>query len=153
MSQRDSSAGKRLWSLRRRFATLAVPAEGSPSGFWGFVREEETWTQEFKDTDVYCGRAMGEPFNTIGEPRPRAASDSGLGPFRVVPFGVYGAGVLTEHPAGLLVVAAVCFIAWTQPEARWFSFFSLSLGVLVGLAMRLRNRRRTFDLPPSLRRK
>lgn len=95
---------------------------------------------------------MGEPFNTLGEPRLGAASDPGLGAFRVVPFGLYGAGVLTEHPVGLLVVAAVCFIAWTQPEARWFSFFSLPLGVFVGLAMRLRNRRRTFDLPPSLHR-
>ncbi len=96
---------------------------------------------------------MDKPFKRIAELGVGESSESSLSPFQVVPFGFYGVGVFTEHPAGLLVVAAVCFIAWTQPEARWFSLFSLSLGVFVGLVMWLRNRRRSFDSAPCLYRK
>ena len=78
--------------------------------------------------------------------------DSDPIPARVVPFGHGCVGLLTGHPVGLLVVAAVCFTAWRVPEARWFTLFSVPVGVLVGLVLWLRNRRRIFASPPSLKR-
>ena len=74
-------------------------------------------------------------------------------PARVLPFGHNCVGLLTGHPVGLLVVAAVCFTAWRVPEARWFTLLSVPVGILVGLVLWFRNRRRTFASPPSLKRK
>ena len=96
---------------------------------------------------------MDKPFKTtLGSTHARTL-DSDPKPIQVLPFGTYGAGLLTGHPVGLLVVAAVCFIAWTLPEARWFTLFSLPLGALVGLVLWLRNRQKNLDSPPSLDRK
>ena len=84
---------------------------------------------------------MDRPFGTRLGRRREQSRDSGADPDRVRPFGPYGAGLITAHPAGLLVVAAIAFIAlWQLPEARWFILGSVPLGILVGLALWLRHR-------------
>src|SRR2546427_56677 len=90
--------------------------------------------------------------DSLGSAR-NQARDSDPHPIQVRPFGPYGAGLFTAHPIGLLVVAAVWFMAWRLPEARWFTVCSVPLGVLVGLVLWLRKRQRTFPSPPSLARK
>jgi hypothetical protein len=96
---------------------------------------------------------MDKPFQATSGHEQTQARDSDPAPARVVPFGLNGAGLLTGHPVGLVVIAAVCFAAWRLPEARWFTLYSVSLGALVGLVLWLRNRKRSFASPPSLRRK
>jgi hypothetical protein len=59
----------------------------------------------------------------------------------VRPYGRYGGGLYTEHPVGLLVVAAVIIlILWRVPEARWFFVGSVLLGVIFGLCLWLYRR-------------
>jgi hypothetical protein len=96
---------------------------------------------------------MGKLFESAPNSNQTQERDSDPAPARVVPFGLNGAGLLTGHPVGLVVIAAVCFTAWRLPEARWFTLCSVSLGVLVGLVLWLRDRKRSFASPPSLRRK
>jgi hypothetical protein len=96
---------------------------------------------------------MGNAFQATPGHEQTRAGDSDPNPARVVPFGLNMVGLLTGHPVGLVVVAAVCFSAWRLPEARWFTLYSVSLGAVVGLVLWLRGRRRTFASPPSLRRK
>ncbi len=96
--------------------------------------------------------AVDKTYAAVSSIKPMQESNSDPIPARVLPFGHNGVGLLTGHPVGLLVVAAVCFSAWRVPEARWFTLFSVSLGILVGLVLWFRNRRRTFASPPSLRR-
>ena len=97
-------------------------------------------------------KTVSKTYAAISGVKPGRESESDPIPQRVVPFGLNVVGVLTGHPVGLLVVAAVCFTAWRLPEARWFTLFSVSLGILVGLVLWFRNRRKTFASPPSLRR-
>ena len=78
------------------------------------------------------------------------ARDDELGPDNVKPFGPYGAGFFTAHPIGLIVAAAIVFVAWRLPEARWFTIYSLPFGVIVGLVLWMRHRGRGFPSPPSL---
>lgn len=69
------------------------------------------------------------------------AGSSDLDPTQVRPYGPYGGGLITAHPVGLLVVTAVVAVTlWQLPEARWFLGGALGLGILVGFALRLRNR-------------
>ncbi len=84
---------------------------------------------------------MEKPFNTrLGWTR-RLARNSDPDPTQVRPYGPYGGGLITAHPIGLLVVAAMgSIILWRLPEARWFFGGALALGALVGLVLRLRNR-------------
>ena len=57
------------------------------------------------------------------------------------PFGRYGVGVMTEHPAGLLVVAAVILLTLeTIPGARWFLAATLIAGACFGFVLWLRQR-------------
>ncbi len=59
----------------------------------------------------------------------------------VKPFGRYGVGAITEHPAGLLVIAAVILLTLeTIPEARWFLTATLVAGASFGFVLWLRHR-------------
>ncbi len=84
---------------------------------------------------------MDKPFKIrLGWTR-RLARNSDTDPTQVRPYGPYGVGLITAHPVGLLVVAAVVFVTlWHLPEARWFFGGALALGMLVGFLLRLRNR-------------
>ena len=60
---------------------------------------------------------------------------------KVVPFGIYGGGLLTGHPIGLGSGAGVvCMGLMGLPEARLFFAASTCLGVLLGFALWLRHR-------------
>jgi hypothetical protein len=64
----------------------------------------------------------------------------------VVPFGRYGAGLLTGHPVGLVVAAGVVLITLVAiPPARWFFAGSLALGAVIGFFLWLHNRTKSFD--------
>lgn len=57
------------------------------------------------------------------------------------PFGCYGVGVITEHPTGLLLVAAVILLTLdTIPGASWFLAATLIAGASCGFALWLRHR-------------
>jgi len=73
--------------------------------------------------------------------RKAAPRGSALDPAEVVPFGRYGAGLLTAHPVGLVVVLGLLLmgLAWL-PEARWFFAGVLLLGGIWGLFLWLRHR-------------
>jgi hypothetical protein len=60
----------------------------------------------------------------------------------VRPQGSYGFGILTAHPVGLLVVAAVILIVVTGiPEARLFFVGSVALGAVLGFFLWFYHRR------------
>ena len=62
-------------------------------------------------------------------------------PGEVVPFGRYGAGLLTAHPGGLVVVFGLFAIGLGAiPEARWFFAGALVLGGACGFVLWLRHR-------------
>lgn len=92
---------------------------------WHYL--DETWS-------------MNTPFRPqLGWTR-RLLRNSDPDPSQIRPFGPYGAGLITAHPVGLLVVAAVVFIALELPEARWFALAAVALGIVFGLMLWLRNR-------------
>jgi hypothetical protein len=63
----------------------------------------------------------------------------------VRPQGSYGFGILTAHPVGLLVVAAVILIAVTGiPAARLFFVGSVALDAVIGFILWLYHRRNSF---------
>lgn len=60
---------------------------------------------------------------------------------KVVPFGIYGGGLLTGHPIGLVIVAGVlCMGLVGIPEARLFFAASICLGAVLGFVLWLRHR-------------
>ena len=60
---------------------------------------------------------------------------------KVVPFGVYGGGLLTGHPIGLVIVVGVlCMGLVGIPEARLFFAASMCLGAVLGFVLWLRHR-------------
>jgi hypothetical protein len=62
-------------------------------------------------------------------------------PNTVKPFGRYGVGVITEHPAGLLVVAGVVLMTLEAiPESRAFLTGALAVGGVFGLFLWLHHR-------------
>ena len=62
-------------------------------------------------------------------------------PTEVIPFGRYGAGLLTGHPVGLVIVLGVLLIGFVGiPEARWFFAGAIALGGICGLFLWLRHR-------------
>jgi hypothetical protein len=74
----------------------------------------------------------------------RRASSPGLefNPDDIRPYGRFGVGTITGHPVGLLVVAAVIFLAIVAlPEASLFLVTSLPVGCLFGLFLWLRHQR------------
>jgi len=67
--------------------------------------------------------------------------DSKPQPGEVVPFGRYGAGLLTAHPVGLVVVFGILAIGLeAMPEARWFFAGALLAGGACGFVLWLRHR-------------
>jgi hypothetical protein len=62
-------------------------------------------------------------------------------PFEVIPFGRNGAGLLTSHPVGLVVVLGVLAMGLIGlPEARWFLAGAIVLGGVFGLFLWIRHR-------------
>lgn len=62
-------------------------------------------------------------------------------PPKVVPFGVYGGGLWTGHPIGLVIVLGLLFMGFVGlPEARWFLAFAVPLGCICGFVLWLRHR-------------
>ena len=60
---------------------------------------------------------------------------------QVVPFGRGGAGLLTAHPVGLVVVIGLLVMGLTGlPEARWFFAGALLSGTVFGFSLWLRHR-------------
>lgn len=84
---------------------------------------------------------MEEPFKTrIGWTR-KYRRDGDPEPHQVIPYGVKGGGVITAHPAGIPLVAAVLIIFLVGvPATRWFVAAALASGALVGLILWLRHR-------------
>jgi hypothetical protein len=59
----------------------------------------------------------------------------------VRPLGRYGVGVITEHPAGLLVIAAAIILTVeTIPGALWFLAATLIAGASFGFVLWLQHR-------------
>lgn len=85
---------------------------------------------------------MGDPSSRgLGAARNPKPSNSTLGPDVVRPYGPYGAGLLTGHPVGLVVVAGVILMTLFEvPGALWFLAGSLLLGGLAGIFLWLRHR-------------
>jgi hypothetical protein len=62
-------------------------------------------------------------------------------PAKVVPFGIYGGGLLTGHPIGLVIVIGLLLMGLVAfPAARWFFAGSLFLGAILGFLLWLRHR-------------
>jgi len=60
---------------------------------------------------------------------------------KVVPFGIYGGGVLTGHPIGLVIVIGLLFMGFIGlPEARWFFALAVPAGAICGFFMWLFHR-------------
>jgi len=67
--------------------------------------------------------------------------DADLDPIEVGQIRRYGAGFLTAHPVGLLVVLGVLFMGLVAlPEARWFLAGAVLLGGIWGYFLWLRHR-------------
>ncbi len=70
-----------------------------------------------------------------------APGTSDIDPNEVVPFGRYGAGLLTAHPVGLVVVLGLFLMGLAElPEVRWFFAGALLLGGIFGFFLWLRHR-------------
>jgi hypothetical protein len=60
---------------------------------------------------------------------------------KVVPFGLYGAGLWTGHPIGLVIVVGLLLMGFVAlPEARWFLALTVPLGCVCGFFLWLRHR-------------
>jgi hypothetical protein len=71
----------------------------------------------------------------------KQSSHDRLPPANVVPFGVYGAGLWTGHPIGLVIVVGLLFMGFVGlPEARWFLALTAPLGCICGFFLWLHHR-------------
>ena len=62
-------------------------------------------------------------------------------PTEVIPFGRYGAGLITAHPVGLVVALGLLLMGLLElPPVRLFFAASLPLGAVWGLFLWLRHR-------------
>lgn len=67
--------------------------------------------------------------------------NSEIDPNSVTPFGPGGAGLVTEHPVGLVFAVGIVIVALTAlPEARIFFLASVAAGGIIGLILRLIHR-------------
>jgi hypothetical protein len=74
------------------------------------------------------------------------APNDQIAPTTVIPFGRYGAGLITEHPVGILVTVGIILLGLeAMPEARWFLGGSVALGALIGFFLWLHHRTKSFD--------
>ncbi|MGB7845935.1 MAG: hypothetical protein WBL63_09995 [Candidatus Acidiferrum sp.] len=63
-------------------------------------------------------------------------------PQEIVPYGQYGAGVWTGHPAGLIIVIGMLVVGLVGiPEWRYFFAATLLVGSLVGYFLWRRHQR------------
>ena len=91
----------------------------------------------------------------MGVPRiePKAIEQELLpDPVKVVPFGRFGAGYLTGHPIGLVIVAALFFMGFVGlPEYRVFLSLAVPAGAVCGFLLwyHHRNGLATARLPKS----
>jgi hypothetical protein len=73
------------------------------------------------------------------------SAKSALDETTVRPYGPSGVGILTEHPVGLLVIAAVILIAVVKlPPARAFFIASVVVGAPFGFFLWLYHYRKGF---------
>jgi len=73
--------------------------------------------------------------------RNRAPRDSDPHPSEVVPFGLYGAGIFTAHPVGLVVALGLIFMGLAVlPEVRLFFLCALPVGAVFGFFLWIRHR-------------
>lgn len=57
-------------------------------------------------------------------------------PIKVIPFGRFGAGYLTGHPIGLVIVASLFFMGFVGlPEYRFFLALAVPAGAICGFLM------------------
>ena len=62
-------------------------------------------------------------------------------PTKVVPFGIYGVGLWTSHPIGLVMVFALLFVGFVGlPEYRVFLTLAVPAGAVCGFFIWLRHR-------------
>ena len=81
-----------------------------------------------------------EQIKRIGD-RPIASHHAEPPSIPVIPFGRYGAGNLTGHPIGLVIVLGLLLMGLVGlPEARWFFAGSLTLGCVFGFFLWLHHR-------------
>ncbi len=72
--------------------------------------------------------------HSYGQVVPRVNDDRS--PLEIVPFGRYGAGVWTGHPAGLIVVIGILIVGLIGiPEWRYFFAATVLAGSLVGYVL------------------
>jgi hypothetical protein len=82
-----------------------------------------------------------EEYTPQSRVRRAAQRDSEADPTEIVPFGRNGAGHLTDHPVGLVVVFGLLFMGLVGiPEARLFFAGALILGGACGFFLWLRHR-------------
>jgi hypothetical protein len=73
--------------------------------------------------------------------RPSVSENAEPHPVQVLPFGRYGAGALTGHPIGLVIVVGILLMGLIGvPEARAFFAASAILGGVCGLLLWLVHR-------------
>jgi predicted lipid-binding transport protein (Tim44 family) len=69
------------------------------------------------------------------------ANNAEPSPTKVVPFGIFGGGLLTGHPIGLVIVIGLLVMGIVGlPPFRTFFLISLFLGGVCGLILWLRHR-------------
>jgi hypothetical protein len=87
-------------------------------------------------------QAMKSPANSwVRQSNKHDSDEPVLDESTVRPQGSYGVGILTAHPVGLLVVAAVILIVVTGiPAARLFFAGSVAVGAVFGFILWLYHR-------------
>lgn len=70
-----------------------------------------------------------------------ATHDAPPVPMHIVPFGPYGAGQMTAHPIGLVIVLGLLAMGLVATEElRWLILASAAGGLVFGLLLWLRHR-------------
>lgn len=141
-----------LSNLPTRSTTLRAERGSSPSGMTlarfpcsPIAATESKLVESAKDAG--SGNSIMKPMKPPQKPwTSRTGKHNSAGPVldqtTVRPQGSYGFGILTAHPVGLLVVAAVILIVVTGiPATRLFFVGSVAVGVIFGFCLWLYHRR------------